>query len=260
MLVDGDVLMKHYDYSPNSFVIVLTTPEQRNRDEIMAERRLRSAMQQQLQKRAAEIDSLLKMNKLSEEEYNKLHKEFIRSQETNEKHVREMVERYSTIDYDQLDESNRRITFFMENGEFAKADSMLRSKGDVARRVKEYMEHNKLNKSRRDELDKEQGDYAKSEQIARRNLEELANDCYSKHEIYRMSHENDSAVYYIKMRAALDEENVQWQLDAGGFLNKFVADYAAAFTYYDRSLKLVIDRYGRNHADFNGAIQTWKSD
>ena len=68
MLVDGDVLMKHYDYSPNSFVIVLTTPEQRNRDEIMAERRLRSAMQQQLQKRASEIDSLLKMNKLSEEE------------------------------------------------------------------------------------------------------------------------------------------------------------------------------------------------
>ena len=117
VLVDQDMLSKQYQHSANKLVIVLTTPEQRVKDEIAAEKRLRAALQKRLQEKENEILALKERNELNEEEYNKALKELLASQETSEKHIKEMIERYSRMDYDQLDETNRMVAFYLEQGE-----------------------------------------------------------------------------------------------------------------------------------------------
>ena len=50
-LVDADATGKAYQYSLNTFYIVMETPEQQQADKVAAERKLRRTLQQQLQKR-----------------------------------------------------------------------------------------------------------------------------------------------------------------------------------------------------------------
>ena len=52
-------------------------------------------------------------------------------QQNNDKLIADMAKRYSTLDYDQLDEFYRQVSYFIENGELTRADSLLRTRGDI---------------------------------------------------------------------------------------------------------------------------------
>ena len=135
VLVDPEVLTKQYIYSTNPLILVLETPEQQTDDKLASERKIRRTLQRQLQQREDEIEDLKEQNKITREEYQNALQKLYAEQETNEKLIGEMAERYSQIDYDLLDEFNRRISDCIIEGRLAEADSLLRTKGDIQDRI-----------------------------------------------------------------------------------------------------------------------------
>jgi ABC-type dipeptide/oligopeptide/nickel transport system ATPase subunit len=136
-----------------------------------------------------------------------------------------MVERYSKIDYDQLSEFDQKISELILNGELIKADSLLRTKGDINERVSQYKKHEAINAKEREELSQRQEQLEQSEALAIQERDDLANDCYCKFEIFKMQHWNDSAAYYLELRASLDTINAEWLNEAGLFLYNYIANY-----------------------------------
>ena len=65
------------------------------------------------------------------------------SHHDNEKLINEMVETFSKIDYDQVDEISRKISEYIINGELIKADSLLRLKGNIEERIDRVIQHKK---------------------------------------------------------------------------------------------------------------------
>ena len=246
LLVDADILSKQYTRSVDTFKIVLTTPEQQLEDELASERKLRRTLTRQLHQREDEIEELYETSKIIKAERDSALRKLYAYHADNEKLIKDMVERYSRIDYDQLDDFNRRISEYILNGELLKADSMINSKGDIHSRIEEYRTHKQLNEDKRAELDQREKDLAKSEELERKKLADLAADCYSKFEIFKMQHLNDSAAYYIELRASLDSTNVEWQLEAGDYIQEYLAYYDKAEQYYQCALNAAFAEFGDN--------------
>ena len=238
VLTDPDVLSKQYAYSKNPLVLVLETPDQQSDDRLAAERKIRRTLQKQLQDREDEIEALKEQQKLSEEEYRKQLQEIYAQQESNEKLIGEMAERYSRMDFDEVNEFNRRISSLILEGKLTEADSLLNTKGDINSRAAVLRQHQEANVQAEQELKKKQKKLEKSKAMTQKELEDLAQDCYSKFEIFKMQHLNDSASYYIGLRASLDSVNMLWQMDAGKFYY-FVADYDKAQALYERVLQSI---------------------
>ena len=250
MLVDADILSKQYTRSVDTFKIVLTTPEQQLEDELANERRLRRTLNRQLQQREDEIEALYETNKIIKAERDSAFRKLYADHTDNEKLIKDMVEYYSLIDFDQLDDFNRRISDYILNGELTKADSMINSKGDIHARIERFRKHVEINKKERAELDEREKEAAKNEELTGKELEDIASDCYSKFEIFKLQHLNDSAAYYIELRASLDDStNVEWQLGAGEYIQEYLAYYDKAEQYYQCALQSALNKYGDKHPD-----------
>ncbi len=249
MLVDADILSKQHTRSVDTLKIVLTTPEEQLEDELANERRLRRTLNRQLQQRKDEIEALYETNKIIKAERDSALRKLRADHTDNKKLIKDMVEYYSLIDFDQLDDFNRRISDYILNGELTKADSMINSKGDIISRIEEYRTHKKLNEDERAELDRREKDLAKNEELTGKELEDIASDCYHKFEIFKLQHLNDSAAYYIELRASLDSSNVDWQLEAGDYIQEYLAYYDKAEQYYQCALQSALNKYGDKHPD-----------
>ena len=228
-LVDADAAPKTYVHSPAPIYLVMETPSQLMEDKLEAERKLRRTLTKRLQQREDELEALKEQNRITQEQYNATMQQLYDQQESNEALVREMAEYYSRIDYDQIDEFNTRVSEFILAGDLAKADSLLRSKGDIDERIRKLNEHHDANVQARETLEK-------SEQAEQFSREDLAQDCFSFFRRFDLDNKPDSALCYIEKRAALDSTNCQWQADAGSYLQKRGMTRQAR-KYYDRALK-----------------------
>ena len=110
VLVDPDVLSKQYFHSKNQLVLVLENQAQQAADRRAMERKIISNLYAQLQKRSDELEALREQHQITEEKYREMLQQLNRDQDDNEKIIKEMVERYSKIDFDQIDEFNRRVS------------------------------------------------------------------------------------------------------------------------------------------------------
>ena len=232
-LVDQEMLGKQYVYSANPLVITMETPEKLLEDQLKSERRLRRSLQQQLQKKEQEIDSLVENNKITEEEYHKALQKLYADQEKNEKLIADMAKRYSEIDYDQLDEFYRQVTFCIENGNLVRADSLLSSRGDVRKQVEEQLQKGQAIQEQKEQLQRAEAVYAADN-------DELARRCYGYYEKCLAQFQNDSAAYYLELRANLDTTNLDWQNYAGWFIAEYLASYDKAMFYFQRALQKAI--------------------
>ena len=235
-LVDMDALSKTYKPSANPIYLVMETPEQQLQDQLAAERRIRRTLTNQLHQKEDEIEALKEQQRISDEEYRQALQKLYEETDQNEQLVKDMVERYSTIDYDQLSEFDQKISELILNGELIKADSMLRTKGDINERVEQYRKHEAINAKEKEELTRRQASLKQSETAVQMERDDLANDCYRKFEIFKMQHLNDSAAYYIELRAELDTTNVEWLLETGGFVFNFLSDIDRTNNYYNNAL------------------------
>lgn len=235
VLVDPEVLSKQYVQSSNPLVITMETPEKQLEDQLKSERKLRKQLQKQLQQREDEIDSLKENNIITAEEYRAALQKLYADQESNEKLISDMAKRYAEIDYDLLDEFYRQVTFCIENGDLMKADSLLRSRGDVVQQVKDV--HNKAQA-----INEEKEKIRQAETVLAADIEELARRCYSYWE--RFSRVNsDSAFFYITCRADLDTTNYEWQMDV--FHKTFRSK--KTLPYVLRALRIALTQYGEFH-------------
>ena len=228
-LVDADAAPKTYIYSTAPVYLVMETQSKLMEDKLAAERQLRRTLNKRLQQREDELEKLREQNRITQDEYNKTLQQLYDQQESNETLVREMAEYYAKIDYDQIDEFNTQVSECILAGDLAKADSLLRSKGDIDERIKKLNEHHEANVQARQTLEK-------SEQAEQFSRNDLALDCFSFFRRFVLDNEPDSAMCYIEKRAALDSTNCQWQADAGSFLQKRGLTQRAR-QYYDLALK-----------------------
>lgn len=236
-LVDQDACPKTYTYSTNPLYIVMETPDQQLQDQLTAERKIRRNLQQQLQKKEDALEAMKNQQKLSDEAYRQALQQLYQDQESNEQLIRDMAKRYAALDYDQMDEFYRQVSFCIENGELVKADSLLKTKGNVTQQVKEQLQQGQV-------LQKQEAQLNQAKAVHAADQEELARRCYSFYETFAAQYQNDTAAYYLELRAKLDTTNVEWQTEAGLFIADYLADYPKALTYYQTALNQTLAREG----------------
>jgi len=244
IITDPDMLSRQYSYSKNPLILVLETQEQQMDDRLQVERKIRRNLQRQLQKREEEIETLKEENRITKQEYQEQLKKLYDEQECNEKLISNMSERYAKIDYDQMDEFNTLITRHILDGELTKADSLLKTKGDISIRTSELQQLQKQNAKEEAELSKRKKILEKNKEMAQKEMEDIAQDCYSKFEIFKMQHLNDSAAYYIELRARLDTLNLYWLNDAADFLTEYMSRNEEALLLYKKMVEVAETQYG----------------
>jgi tetratricopeptide (TPR) repeat protein len=238
VLVDPEVLSKQYVCSSNPLVISMETPEKMQADQLASERKIRRELQKKLQQQEREIDSLLEHNKLTEEEYRQALRKLYSDQENKEKLISDMAKRYTEIDYDLLDEFYREVSFCIENGYLTKADSLLRSRGDVIQQVEDH----KRKETAIKEVEKE---LQQAKAIYTADNEELARRCYSYYETFLAQFQFDSAAFYLGLSANLDTLNFKCQRNAGLIYQK-IHKFEKAKYYYQRVSSLLYEEL-KNH-------------
>ena len=232
-LADPEYTQRSFTYSAqNPFYVVLEDEKQRLADINAATRKVRKTLLARLEKLEEEIETLKKQNKLTELEYQERLQQLYDNQSNSEKLIKEMAERYATTDYDQLDEFNRQVQMYIEEGELQKADSLIRSKGNMEQRVAEYRNVVDANKKIREELEQSESGAAKA-------YEDLSQDLYRRHEIFLQKFQQDSALYCLKTRADLDTTNMEAVFDYAELCKK-QKKFTESEKYYLICLRLSI--------------------
>ena len=83
--------------------------------------------------------------------------------------------------------------------------------------------------------------------VQQADTEEAALHCKSLSDKFHAQQQNDSAAYYLELRAQLDTTNIEWQYDAGEFIHDHTADYDKALPYLQRALRHSEQQHGQDH-------------
>lgn len=217
---------REYRPSQTPLYIVMETPERQRADQREAQRKIRDNLNRLLQERETEIERL----NIQQAQKDSLIDLLYQQQSDNEKLIADMARRYSEIDYDQLDEYYRQVSYCIEQGQLVKADSLLRSRGDVNQQVEQQLQ---AGKAIQKEEEKVQHDKAIHSQVN----EELARRCYSFYETFAAQHQRDSACHYLEQRARLDTTNLDWLTDVGLYHVYVMAQYDRALEYFQQALR-----------------------
>ena len=230
--------LRDYSYSSNPLILVLEKPEDRESDKLMAQQKISRTLRRQLQQREDELERLKEENKITQQEYQRVYNELYSDEKKNQELIESMAEKYASMDFDQMDEENRKIKTLILNGELQKADSIINSKGSLEDRIASYKAHKEANKQEEQELAEREERLQKSKAVENLTLNEIAEDCMNKHEMYKLRCMFDSAAYYIQMRAELDTLNWDWQF-ATAFYYQNQNAFVLSEKYYIRSLKML---------------------
>ena len=242
VLLDADVASKTYTHTADTLFFVMETPEQILQDKLATERRLRRSLQAKLQTRENELDSLIAIQKISQEEYQQSLQKLYAEQSENDKLISDMAERYSTLDYDQMDEFYRQVSYYIEQCEFVKADSLLKSRGNLHAQLETAKQQGQA-------IQQDEEKLQRAKVVHQHDIDELAKRCYSYFENFKMQHQNDSAAYYLEQRMQLDTTNVEWLDELADFLQEYLAQYDKALEYYQQTLLVRKLLFGDSHPD-----------
>ena len=237
ILSDPDILSKQYVCSSNPLVLVLDDPTAILDDKLANERIQRRMLQMQLQQKEDEIESLKKQNKITEDQYREQLQKLYSDAESNEKFISEMSERYSKLDFDQLDDFQRQMAALIQNGELAKADSLLRTKGSMDDREAEINRIRKTNANEREEIAKRQKDLKKGEKTEETLIADFVADCYNRFELCKLKFDNDSAVFWLERRIQMDSLNMDWRIELADFYYEYIADYDKAYDGFNNVIQ-----------------------
>ena len=182
MLLDAEAASKTYFHTLDTIFFVMETPDQILQDKIAAERRLTRKLNAKLQARDEEIERLLEENKITEQEYQRALQELNAERSDSYKLISDMAERYSTLDYDQLDAFYRQVSYYIEQCDFIKADSLLKSRGNLREQVEASKQQGQIITQKEEEL-------LQAKQVHQHDIEELVGVGDAGY--YRISSEDD---------------------------------------------------------------------
>lgn len=243
-LVDAQ-MCRNYQYSVNPLYLVMETPEQQQADQLAKERRLRRDLEKRIQQREDEIDAL----NVSLDEKNRLLQDLKRQREDNEKIVKDLSQYYSTLDYDQLDAFQQQVSECLENGEIEKADSLLRSRGDMRSRIASLKAEQEAEAKEAEELAQRQKDLDVSIAGTRKNMEAIATDCYNFHLRFLQAQQYDSVSYYLNLRAELDTTNIKYLIESIDFEKEFI-ELGDQLDKYRHALEISKKIYGEQSLEY----------
>lgn len=255
-LNDRDVIGRKYAFSStHPITIVMVSTKQLQSEKTRIENNAYAVAEKNYNKKLATLEAQLKNGKIDTDKYNDQIKSLQSNFEKFQSLIDELSEHYAHIDYDDMDNNEREIAQYIENGDFDKADSLIHQCFDatdvLARNIKA--------------LDKiEQGINQAKDVIADANrsmaevLRRQAKDAEYLYQLYTITlaqFDNEKAGQYILTRAELDTTNVNWTVEAAKFLADYRSDYDEALRYYDRA-----ERYASKIPAWLSAIYTNKGD
>ena len=106
VLIDFEAC-RQYRFPQSPFVLLMEKPEKQQAELLAAESKIRRNLQRQLQDRENEIEN---MRNASQQEKDSLLRLLYQQQGDNERLIADMAKRYSTLDYDQLDDFYRLVS------------------------------------------------------------------------------------------------------------------------------------------------------
>lgn len=228
VLLDPDILSLQYAYSVNPIVVLMADKSELDAYRRSIEHSVRNKLYSDFEVRKQELEELKKQNKVTEEKYHELLQQINNDYDDNEKIVKEMADLYSKMDFDSVDDFNRHVSDNIINGRLEEALFLIRSKGDLGNRTEELNRLKAANAASRKTL-------ARSETMEAKMRDDIAQDYYNMFNIFRMMHMNDSAAYYIEERTELDTTNIEWNIDAGLFLQEYTGAYDKSLSYFFRA-------------------------
>lgn len=141
-LADPEYTRLFFSYSANDpFYVVLENEAQRQADINAATRKVRRTMIAKLQAQEDEIDSLKAQNKINEQEYQTRLKNLNEKALKIEERVEKLVLRFVSVDFDQLDSINAQISFYIQNGDLSRADSLIELQGNLYESIENLKQH-----------------------------------------------------------------------------------------------------------------------
>ena len=250
-LVDMDELGRFFNYSTTPKDILVATQYEMNEDRLDEEMRAREVLMKNYRKRQEEIKQLQAANQISREEAQRLRQQLADAQANEEKLVSDMAERYSRMDFDRMGDFDRQFAHFIRSGQLVCADSLLRTQGDVSAMedtLRMIREENaagrKIIADKEASLARDKAVQAQNEEYEEQLLEKIADNYFKRYEIFSQQFMHDSASFYLERRALLDTTRVEWQNEAGRYIDKNLADYGKALSYYQRCLHSAKKQYG----------------
>lgn len=144
--------------------------------------------------------------------------------------IDDLADHYAHVDFDYLDEAERKVNVFIENGELERADSLLQQLG-VYKRVEEINRRLQSGKKLMAEANQDMA-------LVLKQQDKDAEYLYQLYTIALARFDNEKARFYIETRAELDTTVVKWQYDASNFLAENLAEYTDALKYAQRCLTI----------------------
>lgn len=235
-LNDRDVIGRKYAFSStHPITLVMVSTKQLQSEKTRIENNAYAVAEKNYNKKLATLEAQLKNGKIDTDKYNDQIKSLQSNFEKFQSLIDGLSEHYARIDYDDMDNNERKIAQYIENGDFEKADSLIHQCFDAT----DVLVHNI------EALDKiEQGISQAKDVIAEANksmaevLRRQAKDAEYLYQLYTIAlaqFDNEKAGKYIQTRAELDTTNVEWTVEAAKFLAGYRSDYDEAMRYYDRA-------------------------
>lgn len=182
------------------------------------------------------LEQLLATKQISEAEMAKQKQRLESQYENFEPLLQAMSDVLARTDYQRMDSLTVLMQQAVENGNPEEAERLLKEKGNMDQREAVLREWGKNIQALQKEVDRNQEAYY-------RQKRDLEDDCYRLYSACLTRFRNDSADYYIQKRASLDTLNVDYQLQAGQFVMKIMADYPLAKMYFERAYRICETQY-----------------
>ncbi len=182
------------------------------------------------------LEQLLTAKQINETELAKQKQQLESQYENFEPLLQAMSNVLARTDYARMDSLTTLMQQAVENGNPEEAERLLREKGSMDQRESVLREWGKNIQALQKKVDRNQEEFL-------RQKRELEEDCYRLYSSFLTRFQNDSANYYIQKRALLDTLNVDYQLQAGQFVMKIMADYPLAKVYFERAYRICETQY-----------------
>ena len=236
-LADQGVIGRRYAYSDSvPLIVVMVSTEQLYADKQRIENNAYLTAERNYSNQIDILKQQLADSTISEENYRNKINELQHNLEYYQALIGDLADHYARTDYALLDENERNVNLYIEQGELERADSLLQMMFDpigVLERNNEALAEAYRRLA--------EGKYLMEQALKYRAevLYQQAKDAENLYRLYTIAiarFEYNKAKQYIEIRAALDSANVEWQADAGLYCHN-MADYNKAIDYYKNGLK-----------------------
>lgn len=243
--LDADFSKRQRNFSTTAIEILVDDPNVLAKVREEAEAHERSKIRRQIRAKEDEIEELKESNKITLAEYNQLNEQLEAYRKSSEAIVHQLAEIYATTDFDNMDEFNRQLLAFVEDGNFASADSLLKTKGHKEEIFAQIKEAETAIAKSKEELRLAE-EYNEKEKAA------FSQRLYSEHLMFlQRPMMQDSALHCLKLRADLDTTDVAAVRDYA-----YLAQNQNKFDECERYYQICLRAYRRtNDLYYTAAIE-----